>query len=131
MTLKRPTEVLYRLFTIPSMWYKNIYLEMVPSLGFCACMHILIHFLVLNTVMFPRKHSLGLIQRQQKGSGILWQQLLFFYERCQKKKQSKFNDPFTLTVLEHNMGTLVCHVNLGLDMVQFLRPRGRSDGAYF
>lgn len=76
--LKRPTEVFYRLFTILSVWYKNIYLEAVPSLGFCACMYILIRLLLLNTVMFPSKYSLGIIQYQQKGLGILWQEFLFF-----------------------------------------------------
>lgn len=57
--------------------------------------------------------------------------VLIFFMNNVSKIQSKFSDSFTPTVLERSMSTLVCHVNLGLDTVQFLTPRGRSEGAYF
>lgn len=49
----------------------------------------LIHLLSLNTVMFSRKYSLGQIQYQQNGSGILWQQIYFFMKDVSKKKTVK------------------------------------------
>lgn len=46
---------------------------------FFAYTYILIHLLFLNTAVFPNEYSLEQIQYQQKGSGILWQLILYFF----------------------------------------------------
>lgn len=101
-----------------SVWYNNISLEVMPSLGFVhACAFLSIYF--CWTLFFPRKYSLGLIQYQQKGSVILWQQLLFLLLKMpeKKKNQSKFSDSFSLTVLEHEHISLTCKSGTGYGSV--------------
>lgn len=65
-------------------WYKNIYLEVMPSLGFCACVYILIHLLLLSTVVSQEVFTGTNPIPAKKGQEFMATVLIYFMKNAGK-----------------------------------------------
>lgn len=76
---------------------QNICLEVMPSLGFCACMYIFICSLFLNTVVSQEVFTGTNPIPAKRVSKSMATVLVSFMKNSRKKNQSEFSDSFSLT----------------------------------